>query len=354
VLLLLSTNTFFIKWFLTDCEIEGINEILDSDIIISKGGSYLTAQNKSLRQTLSLATMLYPFVFASRYKKKIVIFSQSLGPVVGKFNKFIFKKSLENVDAIHLRESLCIRKYSEVRAVCENNKAVSVVPDTAFALKHDETDIPLPININKRFFNVGYTLVDHPFIYLNSVTEIQKKRENYKKCIVDSIIYLIENKNAIIHIFPQVLVGDSRLGSSDVQLSKYIVQLFSNGIYSDRVKFYDDNFTPIELRQMYSQMDIFIGTRLHSVIFALSMCVPSINISYHGTKSQGILENLGNFDKYVIDINHLVSEDFINMIDEMCHNRKDISFKLSKSIKIARNDLNNAMQKVIKQQFTKH
>jgi colanic acid/amylovoran biosynthesis protein len=189
---------------------------------------------------------------------------------------------------------------------------------------------------------------------LNSVTEIQKKRENYKKCIVDSIIYLIENKNAIIHIFPQVLVGDSRLGSSDVQLSKYIVQLFSNGIYSDRVKFYDDNFTPIELRQMYSQMDIFIGTRLHSVIFALSMCVPSINISYHGTKSQGILENLGNFDKYVIDINHLVSEDFINMIDEMCHNRKDISFKLSKSIKIARNDLNNAMQKVIKQQFTKH
>ncbi|MGJ0494637.1 polysaccharide pyruvyl transferase family protein [Aliarcobacter cryaerophilus] len=344
MLLLISSNDKFIKLFLNKKERESFKFFYLADVIISKGGSYLCTENTSLRQTFSLIRMLYPFILAKRYKKKIVIFSQSLGPVEGRINGWLFKKILSNIDSIFLRESLCFDKYKIVKDVCKKVD-FKIIPDSAFFLKNEKSEnIPLDIDISK--YNIGYTIVDHDFKYIDDEIEKSKKRENYIQSIRESIKYFIDNFNAIIHIFPQVLVDISHTGHNDMKISKEISDSFIGTKYENCIYFYNKDFSPIQLRNLYSQMEFLIGTRLHSVIFTLSTETPAINISYHGTKSLGILKGIKNYAQYVVDINTIEPKILLEVIKKMIENKKDIKETLKIDIMRMKNELHEAMREV--------
>jgi len=344
MLLLISSNNKFVKLFLNKKEIESFQFFYLADVIISKGGSYLCTENTSLRQTFSLLRMLYPFMLAKRYKKKIVIFSQSLGPVEGKVNEWLFEKALSNIDCVFLRESLCLNKYKIVENLCKN-VSCKVIPDSAFFLKSEKSEKNLlDIDISK--YNIGYTIVDHDFKYIDDEIEKSKKRENYMQSIRESIKYFIDNFDAIIHIFPQVSVDISHTGHNDMKISKEISDSFIDTKYEDYIYFYNKDFSPTQLRNLYSQMEFLIGTRLHSVIFTLSTETPAINIAYHGTKSLGILRGIKNYDQYVVDINTIEPEILLDVIEKMIENKKDIKETLKIDIIRMKKELYEAMREV--------
>ncbi|MBP1680103.1 MAG: polysaccharide pyruvyl transferase [Proteobacteria bacterium] len=343
LLLLVSKNRLLIKLCFKEHEVESINIFLDADIILSKGGSFLYTENASLRQFLSLIRMLYPFVLAKRYNKKSVIFSQSLGPVIGQLSQWLFRYVIKNVDLIYLRESLCLEKYDVVKHICHSGKC-KIIPDSAFYLKHEE--MLLPIHIDHLAFNVGYTIVDHDFKYLSSEEEKQQCSENYIQSIIDSMKHLIDTHNAVIHIFPQVTTDISHLGHNDMKISKKIKDYFDNTKYENSIKLYTLDLTPMQLRSLYEKMEIFIGTRLHSVIFALSVCTPSINISYHGTKSKGILKEIKDYEKYVVDINTINSTNLMFLIEDLLLNRIKIKNELTLNLLDINQKLENAIDEI--------
>jgi colanic acid/amylovoran biosynthesis protein len=315
-LLILTKNSNILRLFFTKQELDGVSKFIASDVILSKGGSYITTQNKSLRQSLSLFTMLYPFFLAKRYKKKMYIFSQSLGPVVGVFNQWLMKKALLGIEKIYLRESLCIERYLEVQDL-KRHVPIEVIPDTAFYLKNEGKLATHSILIDTKKFNVGLTLVDHAFKYITNPNLKREKIKNYKNTIIETIKYLIDEQDAYIHIFPQVISENSHLGHSDVKISKEVEAIFKNLNLGSRVIYHHGDFNPMQLKSMYGCMDLFIGTRLHSVIFALSMNVPSINIAYHGTKSQGILGAIKGFEENVILIDDIYPSLLITKVSNM-------------------------------------
>lgn len=346
ILQLISVNPLYLKIILNKEEYKAVYALLGSDIIISKGGSYLTTQNTGIRQFLSFIRMLYPFIFAKRYSKKIVIFSQSLGPVCGRFNQWVFLKTLQNINGIYLRESLCLDEYPVVKKLCQK-LTCKVIPDTAFYLKREKKNV-CNIDMILGTYNAGYTIVDHAFKYISSESEREKKIESYKKSIVDSMTYLMDEKGALIHIFPQVLVDNSSDGHNDAKISKEIVARFKNTKYEKNVVFYDFNLTPIELKELYSKMDVFIGTRLHSVIFAFTEGIPAINISYHGTKSQGILNMLDKCHEFVINIDTIHSELLITKLKKLTKTPKDVwTTFLQEKVAINSTELEKAMKEVI-------
>jgi polysaccharide pyruvyl transferase WcaK-like protein len=349
LLVLVSSNKFFLKLILSENERLSVNALLSSDIIISKGGSYLTTQNKSLRQTFSLIRMLYPFIFAKRYNKKMYIFSQSLGPIFGNFNLILFQKSLNKVRCIYLRERLCLENYNSVSSLC-SKVPCKIIPDTAFFLESDDPSENQEI-IDSKEFNVGYTLVDHAFKYLNSESERVVRIENYKLSIIESIKYVIDSKNAIVHIFPQVLANNSFAGHNDIKISQEIIDYFNDTVYEGKIHFYNVNWTPTQLRHLYSKMEIFIGTRLHSVIFALSVGTPSINISYHGTKSQGILNDIPGFEHFIIDIDHINPQSFMKLVCNLISNRYVLSQSLISSISDIKIQLTTAMSEIVSEKI---
>ncbi|MDY0116837.1 MAG: polysaccharide pyruvyl transferase family protein, partial [Sulfurimonadaceae bacterium] len=156
----------------------------------------------------------------------------------------------------------------------------------------------------------------------------------------------IDNYKAIIHIFPQVSAELSHTGHNDIKISREIRDGFIGTKYEKYIYFYDEDWTPTQLKSLYSQMEFLIGTRLHSVIFTLSTSTPAINIAYHGTKSLGILSALTDYDKYVIDINDINFDKLLKTIKLIIKNKNLIIQKLKEdNIKI-KSDLLIAMKDV--------
>lgn len=347
LLLLVSTNQRFVRYFLTDIEVRGLKEFVVADIVISKGGSYLTTQNTSIRQTLSLFSMLYPFIFCKRYKKKIVIFGQSLGPVVGAFNCWLMQKSLSGVSRVYLRENLCREIYPVIDTLLKSLDT-RVIPDTAFFEEESEVGlIREKTQIDSGDLNVGLTLVDHGFKYLKSTKDKTEKRNAYKKSISDLIVYLLKSYGTRIYVYPQVQIEDSLIGTSDALIAEEVLRELPPGTDVSRVIIYNDNFSPAELREMYSNMDVFIGTRLHSVIFAMSRSVPAINISYHGTKSKGVLEGILNNSWMVLDIDTLTSNSLIETAQRLISSRVALISVIAERMVHVRAELMDAMKEVV-------
>lgn len=344
-MLFISKNKKYISLFLKKEEINALADFLESDVIISKGGSFLFTENTSIRQTLSLVRLLYPFMLARRYRKRIYIFSQSLGPVEGVVNQYIFKTALKNVSKIYLRESLCLDKYRTVRSVCDVVPC-KIIPDTAFYLTSDSSEAD-PVNIDTSKFNAGFTVVDHDFKYIGDSEEREYKYLKYKESIIESIKYLVDNHNAIVRLFPQVIVDNSHLGHNDIKISRKIVDTLKGTKYESKVLFHDGDWSPSQLRYMYSMMDIFIGTRLHSVIFSLSCGVPSVNISYHGTKSQGVLGDIKGMESCVVDISSIDKYKLIDKISYVVDSRDYLRENLSQQMVQIRARLLNAMKEIV-------
>lgn len=344
--LMLTKNKNILRFVFSKLELDGISQFMGSDVILSKGGSYITTQNKSVRQSLSLITMLYPFFLAKRYKKKMYIFSQSLGPVVGVYNQWIMKKALSGIEKIYLREGICLEKYDEVRDL-KGRVPIEVIPDTAFYFKNAAELAVHSVPIDTAKFNVGFTLVDHAFKYITNSDVRIEKIENYKNAIIETIKHLIDKQDAYIHIFPQVIAANSHLGHSDVKISQEVERIFTNLNSGARVVYHHGDYNPMQLKNMYSSMDLFVGTRLHSVIFALSVNVPSINIAYHGTKSQGILGAIKGFEKNVMLIDEICASSLISQVSTIHEQRIALKASLTYENSILNKRLQDAMSSIV-------
>jgi len=163
----------------------------------------------------------------------------------------------------------------------------------------------IDLNIDESKFNVGMTI--------KSVDKSKLKR--YFDMIVDSMIFLIENYSATIHIFPHVTTDNA-----DREVSFQIYNAIDDK-YKSQIRIYTGNYSARELKKLYSLMDIFIGTRLHSAIFAMGELVPSICISYHGTKALGIYRNFGLEEYVVIDYS---SQSLISKINNLVYRKSEL------------------------------
>jgi colanic acid/amylovoran biosynthesis protein len=353
LLLLVTINPRWVSIFARGRQAEGIHNLAKADVIISKGGSYLTTQNLSIRQAISLFTMLYPFVFALRYRRPCVIFSQSLGPVNGRFNQFLFHQILKRISKIYVRENLCIEEYKCVRDLNMVNP-MECIPDTAFYYESPAPEWFGSIgyksvldSFDPNRLKVGLTIVDHAFKYVSNSDHRIAHMDAYVASIRAMICHLRKQYDAQVHIFPQVTVSNSHKGHNDVVLSRSVAAEFASS-EPDSVIFHEYNFSPVELRELYRSMDVFVGTRLHSVIFAVSTGVPSINIAYHGTKSKGIFEGFEPLCDNVIAIDEITPDDLIYKIDKLIYQRDKTRSSIILEISTITPKLTFAMRQVVK------
>jgi colanic acid/amylovoran biosynthesis protein len=86
--------------------------------------------------------------------------------------------------------------------------------------------------------------------------------------------------------------------------------------------------TPSLLKSVYGRMDVFIGTRMHSNIFALSEGVPCLAIGYMH-KTRGIAEMAG-MSEWVLDIDDVTSGALIEKLEELWQVRQAVRQALCK------------------------
>lgn len=113
----------------------------------------------------------------------------------------------------------------------------------------------------------------------------------------------------------------------DADVTKDIQKLMKN---PQNTNVLEENLPPQRLLEVSSELDVVIGTRLHSLILATDAKTPLIAVSYH-TKVNDFMQMAGLGD-YSIDIEELHKKDdyFERLVTKM-HNNWPAAIKLAEN-----------------------
>lgn len=291
-----------------------------ADVVISCGGGFLLSHGFSV----ALLQHLVQIKVALDYNKPVVIYSQSIGPFYNRFMQRAAKHILNRVTRIYIREEISKRWLKEIGC---NHKDIYVVPDAAFCLCAEQSERvdQLFENIKKQHNGpyIGMTVRDWNF------PEVSNKvyhRQKYIESIRTAIKFIEKNYNGKVLLMPQVL-GPNPFNDDRI-ISREILRELSD----TNAELIDCDLHPRELKYFYSKMDMFIGTRMHSNIFALASEVPTVAINYEH-KTKGIMELL-QLGEYVLDINDITPENIVHVIEQCWNNRVALKNHLASHIPV--------------------
>ncbi|QAY67207.1 polysaccharide pyruvyl transferase family protein [Paenibacillus protaetiae] len=289
-----------------------------ADVVVSCGGGFLLAHG------LSLMTLQHfiQIKAAYDYKKPVVIYSQSIGPLVGGFNRKLAAKLLNKTSNIFVRETISEKLLQTIGVTAPTE----VVPDSAFCMEMapsgeiDELVGKIRAEIGDRPL-IGLTARDWVFPGLSGP---QERRTRYIQSLARAIEYLERTYRAKVLLMPQVLgpnpFNDDRIISREVLKAGAIKE----------AELLDYDFAPRHLKYLYSKMDMFVGTRMHSNIFALANHVPTVAINYEH-KTRGIMEML-KLNDYVLEINDIEPAALIAAVEDCWSRRTELRAHLAGTI----------------------
>ena len=304
---IVSTNGFIKKYIIGIKKIlfyknQSTEHIQSADLILSAGGGYLYSSRKG-PLGVGFLNSLYHIWLSKKLKKKTILFPQSVGPLNYFIDRFVLKRVFDKIDFFYSRESITSSLLKNTNVKKEQ------LPDVAFSLvPQKSTYIDENIQASNCILNIGITVLDWRFAHKNSdfthideyLSKIANVLKNFKA---------VSDKKIKIYIFPQVTVNQK---DGDVEVSEILSEKIQNGVevfYLDKIE------NPKQLIYLYSKMNLFIGSRMHSAIFSLAGNVPTIALAYQ-PKTSGTFAFI-NLSNFVLDIKHFKEEELKEKIYEL-------------------------------------
>ena len=279
----------------------------DTDLIIPVGGGYLRSQKKGIGSLLNVSLLLHPLWVSNVLSKPTVLYSQSIGPFVSRFEERIVKASLNKCTiAMIVREDTSVELLQRIGVKYNVHRSI----DSGFAFKTNGVKYDLRkrlgIKSGKRLL-VGVTVRQ----WLPRAAQ-----SSYEKAIAESIEYLLNRYGVEVVLIPQVT---SEFHDDD---DRIVNKRISNRISDHKhLHVIGAKLNHYEIKSVYDSLDLVLGTRFHSVIFALTSYIPAIAIEYEH-KTSGIMHDLG-LDKWVIKMEKVNSKNLCLLIDDLMANRDD-------------------------------
>ncbi len=269
-------------------------------LLISGGGSLL--QDVTSQKSYAYYSLIIKL--ALRYGTKVMIYANGIGPLINERTRNDCKNILNKVNAITLRDE---DSFDEIKKLGVTNK-FSVTADPAFSLKCDDD---FDIGINEKYFTV-------------SLRKWKSLSDDFEEKIAE-ICRKIKEKYGYIPVFVPLQ------NWMDLPICKSIAQR-CDGIVTDNFK------NANQLLKYIKNSEFTIGMRLHSLIYAFSMNVPVIALSYDPKIDSTV--KMWNCCKS-IDINSINIDTVMAEVEHIIKNRDVISNRIDVTTNIMR-EKNNA------------
>ncbi|MBM7614257.1 polysaccharide pyruvyl transferase CsaB [Alkaliphilus hydrothermalis] len=228
-----------------------LKAIKDSDVVISGGGSVL----QDVTSSRSLLYYLAIIFTAKRLGKKVMFYGNGFGPITKGINKKICKYILDQVDVITVRD----HPSKELMQSIGVKKNIQVTADVAFGM-----ELPTVEKVDKLLRQEG---LDQSKKIVGISVRSWKDHEDYKKVIAKMGDYLQKANHEVVFVpmhFPD-----------DVNVSFQIADMMET-----KAKVLTNQYSPEELLTVISGLDLMVGMRLHSLIFAAIANVPMVGLEY--------------------------------------------------------------------------
>lgn len=220
-----------------------------------------------------------------RYKRiaelmcpKYVLLPQTYGPYS---NDKVKKKALKIINKaykVYARD----RRSKEYVIQMGVQRQVDLSIDMAFSLPYDkrkyhikEDGFNLGINVSGLLWKGGFNNSNQFNLTLD-----------YKSYVIKLIEYYSNINEINIHLIPHVIDFSKNAHDDDYSVLKELNVKFPNVILAPAF------INPIDAKSYISNMDCFIGARMHSTIAAFSSGVATIPVSY-SRKFEGVFEDIG-------------------------------------------------------------
>lgn len=265
---------------------------------------------------------LFPLVMGILLKKDVIIYAQSIGPFESNIMKHIGKIILNRCKLVTIREDIT-KNYLEKIGY---NKFVSTA-DSAFLLD------PMPLKkidgviLHDSKPLIGICISES----LSRYSKLNGSKTEYNTHIdvmVKVIDYLTEQLDANVLLIPHVY---DTVGGHDDRAIEHTCYTKSKN--KNRIKLIEEEYSPDILKEIISHCDLFIGSRMHSTIAAVSTYVPTIAIAY-SHKTHGIIGTLLEQEEYVIDVKDMEYNNIVSKIHSAWKDRKMIKKKLEIKIPV--------------------
>lgn len=279
-----------------------------ADLICSVGGGYLYSSRKG-PLGIGLVNALYHYWLGERLGKTVIAFPQSVGPLNSFLDRLLSKIVLKQVFHIFSRDEDTTKtlKYLGLSNFSES-------PDIALTLEKGA-----PQNKFIGTPKIGITVLDWGFSK-NGTTKTDI--DLYLAKLAEIIFFILTTyPKGQIYLFPQV---DVATGDSDFDVSKKLKEI----VNSENCNIYSLNScqSPEEIIAIYSEMDCFIGSRLHSAIFAIVGETPTIGLAYQ-PKTYGTFKHLG-IENYVLNIDKFTIEELKALIRSCINGEQNLPLNL--------------------------
>ncbi len=257
-----------------------IKTIKKSDILVSGGGSLL--QESTSRK--SIYYYLFIYFIALICKKKTIIYSQGIGPIYRNKSKKMIKYFFNKASFISVRDR---NSEKELIRYGIDKKEIKITADPVMGFDYD---------YSKKKYNekkkIGFAV-----------------KSSKKKDVSDDFVKIIKE----LHQKGYECILIPFHYQEDLSLIHTIEDKLDFKVSSIKEK---KNVN--DMMDIIADVDLLVGVRLHSLIFAVVTNTPLIGISYD-PKIDSFLESIE--EKAICDIDHIIVDDVIRNIEEYIDNK---------------------------------
>lgn len=308
LLLLGPTRGITRRFLLNKGERATFDEISTADACFVKGGGFIHSMN-SAADSYKAYFLLYHVFLAQSLGVPVFVMPNSFGPFGGAFYQFIVRRALKKCQIVTSRETISQNMLAAIGVES------TVFPDLAFGLEGS----PNPDGFLNDFRRqadgrriVGITARPYRFPGSENPTNSYEK---YIKEMSEMAAGLYER--GYFPVFVEHVVSEG-VHEKDIAAIEAITEKladFQFGVFTN------PSLTCKQIKSLYGECDFVIGTRFHSVIFALAEGTPAMAIGYGGNKSQGIMNDIG-LPSNVVAIEDFTAKIALNKFQEMVENEE--------------------------------
>ncbi|HEY2141338.1 MAG TPA: polysaccharide pyruvyl transferase family protein [Solirubrobacteraceae bacterium] len=299
--------------------------LANADVVVAKGGSYIHAQG-GWRELVFLWRMLYPIRVARTLGHEVKMLGVSIGELESPGARWLARMVLRKGIHLWVRERISLKKARDELHVAPGN--VRLMPDVAFATAV-RSSMTTDIRASDGGLRIGVTVRLHQFAKCG----LREGRKRYVLALSEALRYFLEQDESTTVVFiPQV--------SDDLPIAREVAERI--GIHS-RIEFIEGDLNLEDLLATYSSLDVLVGARLHSVILAATVGVPSVHVIYEGSKSYGTLELL-EMTEYGIAYEEIDASDLVLLLERTLAMRSKLSVDLLARVDAMRTQIEESIE----------
>jgi colanic acid/amylovoran biosynthesis protein len=262
----------------------------ESDLQVCVGGGYLRAKKDTV-STLMLLLLFHQIWLARTLGKPVMLYAQSFGPYPKRIQYKLAAAGLRYATLILVREANS-RDLLARMGLADGH--VIQVPDSAFLFSPDLCFDPWPL--------IGERQSGEQIVGVTARAWLPGAGQHaYERAMAEFIDRLSREPGVKVVVIPQVTATEQN--DDDRVVGRRIRELIGG---DSNVVFVEQQLTHYEIKAVFACLDYLVGTRFHSVIFALTAGVPALAIEYEH-KTSGIMRDLG-LEDWVLHIEDVTAD----------------------------------------------